>query len=282
MLTTRHGVKVLGRVSDLEAHLHVPLINRTTRRLSATEAGRRYFDISARVLDELDAIQAEMRDTMAEPTGKLRLSAPISFASMMMGPAIADMTGRYPKLALEVELSDRFVDLIEEGFDAAIRIRSSLPDSSLIAKRLCPVPRVVVAAPLYLRKHGSPREPNELKNHNCLIYTLSTRPREWRFKADGAWRNVRVGGSIEANNGQFLLAPLRCGLGIACLPEFLVADDLAAGRLKRCLSGYPVEDGSLYVVYPPSRQQTPKLRAFVDVMARHFHEPLTGSRGKAS
>jgi DNA-binding transcriptional LysR family regulator len=201
---------------------------------------------------------------------------------MMMGPAIADMTGRYPKLTIEVELSDRFVDLIEEGFDAAVRIRTHLPDSSLIAKRLCAVPRVVVATPGYFKKHGTPREPNDLKDHACLIYTLTARPGEWRFRSDGGWRGVRVNGTIEANNGQFLLAPLRCGLGIACLPQFMVEEDLSAGRLRQCLASHPVEDGSLYIVYPPNRQQTPKLRAFIEAMSRHFQDPVTKFRGSAA
>lgn len=269
------------QVAELEAHFGTALLHRTTRRLNATDAGRRYFEHCVRLLDELSEVEAELRHTQAEPSGRLRISAPVNFGNRLLGPVVCELSRRFPKLELQFDLSDRFVDLIEEGFDAALRIRTNLPDSSLMARRLCAITRSVCAAPAYLKRRGVPRSPEELKDHECLIYTLSTSPRDWRFKAGGKVTTVRVNGTIQSNNGQFLMAPLLAGMGICCLPDFSVGEAIAKGRLKRILADYPVEDHDLYVVYPANRHPAPKLRAFMEVASRHLRSELEqGGKGE--
>jgi len=261
---------VSKQVAELEAHFGTALLHRTTRRLNATDAGRRYFENCVRLLDELNEVETEVRNSQAEPSGRLRISAPINFGNAVLGPVICAIAQRYPKLEIQVELSDRFVDLIEEGFDVALRIRTNLPDSSLIARRLCKITRSVCAAPSYLKRMGTPKTPADLKNHACLIYTLSTSPFDWKFSAGNKIVSVRVNGSIQSNNGQFLMSFLRAGMGIVLLPDFTVGDDIRSGRLKRVLENYPVEPHDLYVVYPANRHQSPKLRAFMDMAAQHL------------
>lgn len=267
---------VSKQVAELEAHFGTALLHRTTRRLNATEAGRRYYEHCVRLLDELNEVEAELRHAQAEPSGRLRISAPVNFGNRLLGPVVCELSRRFPKLELQFDLSDRFVDLIEEGFDAALRIRTNLPDSSLMARRLCSIARSVCAAPAYLKRKGIPATPEELKGQDCLIYTLSTAPRDWRFKVGNKMVTVRVNGPIQSNNGQFLMAPLLAGQGIACLPDFTLGEQLARGKLRRILTDYPVEDHDLYVVFPANRHQSPKLRAFLDVAARHLRGALEG------
>jgi DNA-binding transcriptional LysR family regulator len=261
---------VSKQVAELEAHFGTALLHRTTRRLNATDAGRRYFENCVRLLDELNEVEAEVRNSQAEPSGRLRISAPVNFGNAVLSPVICAVMQRYPKLEVQVELNDRFVDLIEEGFDVALRIRTNLPDSSLIARKLCKITRSVCAAPSYLKRMGMPKTPEELRDHACLIYSLSTSPFDWKFGVGNRTATVRVNGGIQSNNGQFLMSFLHAGLGIALLPDFTVGDDIRAGRLKRILETYPVEPHDLYVVYPANRHQSPKLRAFMDVATQHL------------
>jgi DNA-binding transcriptional LysR family regulator len=261
---------VSKQISDLEAHLGAALLHRTTRRLNVTEAGKIYFDRCQRLLDELDTAEAEMRNLQAEPAGRLRISAPGNFGEAVLGPIICELLKRYPKLTLQVELSNRFVDLLEEGFDAAIRIRTSLPDSTLIARRLCPVDRIACAAPSYLKQHGQPSHPRDLVDHNCLIYTLSTSPMDWTFNTPSGPHTVRVNGNIHTNNSQLLLEPLRAGAGIALLPTFAVGAEIESGRLHQILDQFTVDRHDLYVVYPHNRHLSPKVRVFVDLLAEWF------------
>jgi DNA-binding transcriptional LysR family regulator len=261
---------VSKQVAELEAHFGTALLQRTTRRLNATDAGRRYFENCVRLLDEISEVEAEVRNSQAEPSGRLRVSAPINFGNAVLGPVISAIAQRYPKLEIQVELSDRFVDLIEEGFDVALRIRTNLPDSSLIVRRVSAITRSVCAAPSYLKRMGTPKTPEDLKNHACLIYTLSTSPFDWKFSVGNKTVTVRVNGSIQSNNGQFLMSFLHAGMGIAFLPDFTVGDDVRSGKLKRILEHYPVEPHDLYLVYPANRHQSPKLRAFMDMAAQHL------------
>ncbi len=261
---------VSKQVAELEAHFGATLLQRTTRRLNVTDTGSRYFEHCVRLLDELNDVEAEVRNSQAEPSGRLRISAPINFGNAVLGPVICALARRHPRLEIQVELSDRFVNLIEEGFDAALRIRTSLPDSSLIARRLCKITRSVCAAPSYLKRMGTPKVPDDLKNHACLIYTLSTAPFDWRFVVGGKTVTVRVNGSIQSNNGQFLISFLRAGMGVAFLPDFTVGEDIRSGRLKRILEHYPVEPHDLYVVFPANRHQSPKLSAFMATAAEHL------------
>jgi DNA-binding transcriptional LysR family regulator len=257
---------VSKQVSELEAYLGATLIHRTTRRLHPTDAGQAYFESAVGLLDELEAADAAVRHLQSEPAGTLRVSVPSAFGQICLSAMLAELARRYPKLTVSVEATDRLVDLVEEGFDAAIRIRAALPDSTLIAKRIRQIPIHCIAAPRYLKAHGTPQKPEDLTRHNCFIYTLSSRPFEWRFKG----RSVKVRGSIHANHGHLLLEPLRAGVGIAMLPEFLVSQDLEKGSLVPLLTKYPVDPLSLFVVYPPSRHSSPKIRALVDIVGEWF------------
>lgn len=261
---------VSKQIGELEGHLGATLIHRTTRRLSTTEVGNAYFESCIRLLDEFEAAEAEVRNLQAEPTGSLRLSVPNAFGVTQMAATINELSQRYPKLRLIIEASDRFVDLIEEGFDAAIRIRTDLPDSSLIARRLCTIPRYVCASPKYLRKFGEPQRPEDLKAHNCLIYTQSPTPFDWAFRTGQGRKTVRVAGTMQSNHGLLLMDPLLAGRGIALLPLFTIEAALKSGKVKRLLTEFPTDDVSLHVVYPQNRHLSPKVRVLVDLMAEHF------------
>ncbi|HVM84609.1 MAG TPA: LysR family transcriptional regulator [Candidatus Binatia bacterium] len=258
---------VSKQVSELESHLGATLIHRTTRRLHPTDAGQAYFDSSVALLDELETADAAVRHLQSEPAGTLRVSVPSAFGQLCISSLLAEIGRRHPKLTVAVEATDRLVDLVEEGFDAAIRIRAQLPDSTLIAKRIRQIPFLVVASPAYLKANGTPQKPEDLARHNCFIYTLSNRPFDWPFKGR---RSVKVKGSLHSNHGHLLLEPLRAGLGIAMLPEFLLSADLEAGRVVPILSKFIGDPLSLYVVYPPSRHSSPKIRALVDLVAEWF------------
>jgi DNA-binding transcriptional LysR family regulator len=270
---------VSKQVSELEAYLGATLIHRTTRRLHPTDAGQAYFESAVALLDELETADAAVRHLQSEPAGTLRVSVPSAFGQVCLSAMLSELGRRYPKLTVSVEASDRLVDLVEEGFDAAIRIRASLPDSTLIAKRIRQIPIHVVAAPRYLKAHGTPQKPEDLSRHNCFIYTLSSRPFEWRFK--GA-RHVKVRGTIHANHGHLLLEPLRDGEGIAMLPEFLLSQDLEKGTIVPILAKFPADPLTLFVVYPPSRHSSPKIRALVDIVGEWFAPNLTWETAMAS
>jgi DNA-binding transcriptional LysR family regulator len=262
---------VSKQISELEAYLGATLIHRTTRRLHPTAAGQAYFESAVGLLDELEAADAAVRHLQSEPAGTLRISVPSAFAQNCLSAMLAELGRRHPKLTVAVEATDRLVDLVEEGFDAAIRIRATLPDSTLIAKRIRQIPIHVVAAPSYLKAHGTPQKPEDLSRHNCFIYSLSSRPFEWRFKGQGSGsRHVKVHGTIHVNHGHLLLEPLRDGAGIAMLPEFLLSQDLEKGTIVPILTKFPVDPVTLFVVYPPSRHSSPKIRALVDIVGEWF------------
>jgi DNA-binding transcriptional LysR family regulator len=265
---------VSKQVGELESHLGATLIHRTTRRLSVTEVGNAYFERAVRLLDEFEAAEAEVRHLQAEPTGSLKLSVPNAFSVTQLAATLNDLAARYPKLRLSIEASDRFVDLIEEGYDAAIRIRTELPDSSLIARRLCTIPRYVCASPKYLKKFGEPKKPEDLKQHNCIIYTQSPSPFDWGFRTPQGRKTVRVSGTFQSNHGMLLMEPLLAGRGIAMLPIFTIEEPLSKGKVKRLLADFPTDAVSLHVVYPQNRHLSPKVRIFVDLMVEHFADKL--------
>lgn len=262
---------VSKQIARLESHLGAQLLHRTTRRLSATEVGAALYERCARIAEEVEAAEEIASRLHAVPRGQLRVNAPVTFGHQHLGPCLADFLGRHPEVRLELTLNDRIIDLVEEGFDLAIRI-SSLTDSSLIARRLAPARRVLCAAPAYLQRRGVPMVPADLSAHACLIYTLEATPREWRFRhsSGGPTETVRIDGPLQANNGEVLLAAAISGLGIAMTPSFIAGPDIAAGRLVRLLPDYDDQFGGVYAVYPPARHLSPKVRAFVDFLAERF------------
>ena len=260
---------VTKHIAALESRLGVKLFHRTTRRLSITEAGRNYLESSGRILAEIEAADAAVAADRVEPRGQLRLNAPVSFGTRQIAPLLAEFTQRHPRVTVELGLNDRLVDLVEEGWDLAIRI-GNLTNSSLIARRIAPCRIVVCAAPSYLRARGTPRTVASLADHNCLGYTLSQRTPidRWVFGADVG---VQISGNLRANNGDALRAAAIAGQGIIHQPTFIVADDIREGRLVALPLDQPtVELGGIYAVFLPDRHPPARVRAFIDFIASRF------------
>jgi DNA-binding transcriptional LysR family regulator len=257
-------------VQALEQRLGARLLNRTTRRVSPTEIGRDYCERARRILADLDEADRAAEDQQAAPRGQLRVSASYTFGVGHVAPAIADYLAAYADVSVDLVLNDRHIDLIEDGFDVAVRI-GQLPDSSLIARRLAPVRLVLCASPAYVARHGAPRRPQDLTAHNCLVYTYAASRDEWRFTGpDGRPEDVRVSGRFLANNGDALRVLAVKGEGIILEPAFSVVDDLRAGRLVRLLPDHEVRQAAIHAVYPHSRLLSAKVKTFVDFLAARF------------
>jgi len=262
-------------INKLEKQLNSKLLYRTTRNLSLTETGMAFLEQAQRMAEALAEAECAVADLEVEPRGTLRMSAPTNFGHRYLGPAVADYLARHPGVAIDLSVSDRFVDLIEEGYDLAIRI-GSLRDSSLVARTLAPFDMIVSASPTYLAACSVPRRPAELAQHNCLIYTLATTaPDRWLFE-DGSGRELaKVQGSLRSSNVDVLMSSAVAGLGILIAPDFAVADAVRARRLVKILPDYRVVNGlaAIHAVYPPSRRLSPKVRSFVDFLAARFGRP---------
>ena len=254
-------------VTRLEDRLGARLLNRTTRRLSLTEVGLAFYERSKRGLQEIEEAEAEVSRLQGEPRGTLRINAPMSFGVLHIAPAIPVFLGRYPELTVDMNLDDRKVDVIEEGFDVSVRI-SELPDSSLVARRIGPCRHAVVAAPAYLERYGTPRTPDDLRNHNVLTYRYQASAQDWHFLSpDSKPVSVAVKGSVQMNNSLAIREVLLGGVGITRTPTFVVGGDIQEGRLLPLLVGYETLEVSIYLVYPQRRHLSPKVRAFVAFMA---------------
>ena len=264
---------VSKNIARLEAHLGARLLNRTTRTLSLTEAGRTFYEGCQRALAEAEMAEQAVGDLAAGPRGSLRISAPMSFGQRHFMPAVADFMKLYPDIDLGLELTDRKVDLVEEGFDFALRI-GEMPDSSLIARRLTSSRFAVVASPGYLMQRSPPSRPADLRDHLCLLYSYTGRPDIWRFDRNGSRRRVKVSGRLMTNNGDALLAASLAGLGIAHLPTFIVAEALADGGLIQLLPEWHLaRTTAINLLYPARRHLLAKHRVFIDFLAARFSDP---------
>jgi DNA-binding transcriptional LysR family regulator len=263
-------------INKLESSLKTKLIHRTTRRFHLTETGQAFLEGANRLCEIIEEAESSVAQLEAEPRGLLKISAPTSFGSRYLAAAVADFLGHHPGISIDMVLNDRFIDLIEEGFDLAIRI-GGLKDSTLIARKLAPMTLTVTASPTYIAASGMPRAPAELARHNCLIYTLSTTTASdrWTFVGPEGRKTVKVEGSLQANNAEVLLASAVAGLGILVAPDFIVAESLRTKKLVPVVPGYRISSAgaAIHVVYPPSRRLSPKLRAFVDFLAARFAQP---------
>ncbi len=269
-----HGMTPSGVsrvVSRLEERLAVRLLQRSTRRLSLTEAGDALYWRGQRILQELHQAEAEVTTASASPKGRVRINAPVVFGRRHIVPLLRSLHERYPDLEIELELSDRFVDLIEEGVDLAVRI-GALEDSRLVARRLCANRRLLVASPAYVRRCGAPQAPAHLADHQCLIFTALERSRHWRLVSSAGAVAVPVSGSLICNNGEALTEAAKAGMGIALGATFSVSEALLSGELVRVLPEYEFEPTAVHAVYPSARQLSGKVRALVDFLA----EALTG------
>ncbi|WP_210497041.1 LysR family transcriptional regulator [Microvirga antarctica] len=261
---------VTKHVAALEARLGIKLLHRSTRRLVLTEGGRAFLAAAERILADIEEAEASASLDRVEPRGVLRMNVPLTFGFREIAPALAEFNRQYPLVSVDLGLADRFVDLIEEGWDLAIRI-GRLQDSSLIARKIAPCRIVICAAPAYLARHGAPRTPQELGDHNCLGYTLPTilSATRWLFGSAGE-AAVTVSGNLRANNGDALLAAAIAGQGLVYQPTFLVGDSLRSGSLVRVLSDEVIPELGVYAVMPSGRQAPAKVRVIIDFLAARF------------
>jgi DNA-binding transcriptional LysR family regulator len=254
---------VSRKVAELEERIGARLIQRTTRKLSLTDAGRIYFAHAARIVGEIEAAAEALGRVQTEPRGPLRVTAPLAFR--MLGPIVATYLVHHHEVQVELVCTDRRVDLVEEGFDLAIRA-GALDDSSLVARRLGQFKRVLVAAPGYCKQHGTPRAPADLAKHTCLTFGGGARPAEWTLFSDGKKATVRVASRLTVNDFDILRAAAHAGLGIAALPDFTCADDVEAGRLRRVLPDWHAAATPVHALYPTARHLSPKVTRFMEVL----------------
>jgi len=260
---------VSKQVARLEDRLGARLLNRTTRRLSLTEVGATFYERAVRIIEEAEAAEAEVGSLAAAPRGRLRINAPMTFGTMHLGPAIPAFLSQYPEIEIDLSLDDRIVDLVHDGYDAAVRI-STLGDSSLVARRLAPARHVICASPGYLAQHGRPAQPDDLRRHNCLAYAYRRTGAEWRVVGDDGPVAVPVHGCLRSNNGDVLMAAALAGVGVVLMPTFIAGPALAAGTLVALFEEALPDGHAIYAVYPHRRHVPPKVRAFVDFLAAQF------------
>jgi DNA-binding transcriptional LysR family regulator len=257
-------------VADLEAHLHTRLLNRTTRRVSLTESGRAFYERAVQLLADLDEAEQEASRAAVVPRGTIKLTTSVNFGVRHVAPAIAAFLAAHAGVRFDVSLSDRIVDLVEEGFDLAVRIGAAGSDN-VVARKLGETRLLPCASPAYLRAHGAPRTPEDLQAHNCFTYEYISPRHLWRFlDAAGAERAVRVSGRLHSNNGDLLAEVAAQGAGIVFEPAFIVGPDVRAGRLVPLLQEYTAPPMPIYAVYPSRKHLSAKVRLFVDFLVERF------------
>jgi DNA-binding transcriptional LysR family regulator len=257
-------------VTRLEERIGARLFNRTSRRLALTDAGQRLAERAAQLLADGEAAESEALAQSAAPRGLVRLAVPMTFGIKNVAPLLPEFFELYPEVAIDLHLSDATVDLIGEGFDAGLRI-ARLPDSSLIARRLCGMPRFTVAAPSYLKRHGRPTHPMQLAQHKCFGYAYLSTPHVWHYtNTAGEQASVRPGGPLRVNNGEAVMPALLAGLGIADLPEFIVGDAVASGEVEVILKGWKQPEGAVHLVMPPGGPRPARVEALADFLTKRF------------
>jgi DNA-binding transcriptional LysR family regulator len=260
-------------VTRLEQRLGARLFNRTSRRLALTDTGQKLSAQAARLLADGEAVENEALAQSVAPRGLVRLAVPMTFGIKEVAPILPEFLEKYPDVTIDLHLSDAMVDLIGEGFDAGLRI-ASLPDSSLIARRLCAMPRYTVASAAYLKRHGRPTHPMHLAQHKCFGYAYLSTPDVWHYtNAKGEQASVRPGGPLRVNNGEALMPALLAGLGIADLPGFIVGDAIASGEVEVILEGWKQTAGAVHLVLPPGGPRPARVEALADFLTRHFAKP---------
>ncbi|HET8728611.1 MAG TPA: LysR substrate-binding domain-containing protein [Alphaproteobacteria bacterium] len=257
---------VSKNIGELEAHLSVRLLNRTTRRMSLTEAGSLYYARVVRVLDDLEEADSSLRSMQDEPGGLLRISAPMTLTLICLSAAIPKFLDRHPKIAIDLRMDDRRVNIVEEGFDIAIRASANLEDSSLVARKLMAMPHVVCGAPPYFERFGTPQEPAELRNHSCVQFTLSGHVDEWAFRKGDRSVRVPIAGRYRVTSSIAVRDALRAGFGVSLIPWLYVREDVEKGRLRTVLDDWSAVETSVYAVYPSRRHVVAKVRAFLDFL----------------
>lgn len=263
------------QVTRLEQRLGAQLLARTTRRLNLTEVGQAFYERCRRIIAEAEEAELAVTNLQQVPRGRLRISAPLSFGLTHLVNALPDFMKAYPEVCVDIDFNDRRVDLVDEGFDMAVRI-GKLEDSSMIAKRIAETQGVVLASPTYWDQHGTPNHPNELEGHNCLIYTYKDTPNSWIFQNPENPRetlSVKVGGTMTSNNGNALIRAAAAGLGVIYSPTFICSDFIRNGSVTCALRGYDAVPIGIYALYPPNRHLSAKVRAFIDFLSARFSGP---------
>lgn len=261
---------VSKHVAALETHLGTPLLARTTRRISLTEAGAAYYARCVRILDDIDEAEKAAGRVHPTPRGLLKVRAPVSLGSAHLGRTVAAFLARFPEVKLELTLNDAFVDPAEQGVDVAIAIAATGREPMAGARPIGRMARALVASPAWVAQHGEPLTVADLKRHNCLVYNRGQLPDEWLFAGPGGERTVRVAGDCRCNNALVLREALLEGAGIGLMPAFLVADDLAAGTLRTLLPEWTPVPRVFYAVFPQPRAPSAKVREFVEAVERSF------------
>lgn len=263
----RHTSAVSRAVAALENRLGVRLLQRTTRRVTLSDAGRDYFRRCETLLAEFDGADAAVRDHAASLRGNLRVSAATGAGQTLFAPIVPEFLAVHPLVTLDLQLSNRYVDLVEEGYDLALRVGTLAADSRLVVRRLAPTRRVLLASPAYLERRGSPRTPQQLTDHACLVLDIGARPQRWELERGRTRAALDVTGPLRSNNSFALLSACKAGLGIGLLPESVVGADVSRGELHRVLPGWVSVEQGIYAVYPSARFIPAKVRAFVDFVA---------------
>jgi DNA-binding transcriptional LysR family regulator len=257
-------------ISDLEAHLQTRLLNRSSRKMSLTSSGEALFERAKSILDDVAEAEAIASSATMQPHGVLRINAPLSFGALHLAPLWAKFMRKYPDVRLDVALIDRVVDIVEEGYDMAIRISRS-GSTAHVARKLATSHNILCASPDYLRQHGMPLHPADLLQHACVGYSYSATADEWQMlDADGQPHAVKVQCVMHSNNGDTARAAALGGLGVIWQPSFLVGADLRAGRLQRVLPGYHMNDIDILAVYPSRRHLSAKVRVMIDFLVEEF------------
>ncbi|MBV8048425.1 MAG: LysR family transcriptional regulator [Paludibacterium sp.] len=262
---------VARHVAQLEQHLGAALLNRTTRRQSLTDVGRAYVDRCRQILTEVEGADNIAREMLSQPRGVLRVCAPLTFGAHSLAPFVTDYLTRCPEVLIDLSLSDRLVDPLEEGFDLLVRIGDQL-DPALVARPLAPYRLVACASPAYLARRGMPMHPAELTQHDCLPYAnwMRSQSCRWVFSRDGVSEEVQINGRLRSDHWMVLLRAATAGFGITLGPEDVLASEIAAGRLVRVLPGYEGPARPMHVLYPANRRPTAALRSFVEAMTATF------------
>jgi DNA-binding transcriptional LysR family regulator len=258
------------QVMDLESHLGVRLLNRTTRKVSLTEQGAAYLERCRDILLTLEEAEQEISSQASEPVGRLRVSAPVSLGTSHIASQVASFAALHPRVSIDLILNDRMVDLVDEGFDAAIRV-GRLSESSLIARKIGEMRLVCCASPHYLAEHGRPSRPEELSNHECILYSYASLRSTWLFPTEMEPENgVKVGGRISSNNGAAICEMATSGLGIILQPDFVVAPHLRSGALEQLFPDETSQSIGIYAVYQSRSHMTARLRLFLDYLTSTF------------
>jgi DNA-binding transcriptional LysR family regulator len=261
---------VSRRLAELESRLGAQLLHRTTRRLNLTDSGRAFLERAQSILADLDEAEAAVSQAHTALKGRLRVALPLSFGLLHLAPLIEEFMALHPDVEFDLDFNDRQIDLMQEGFDLAIRI-ANLPDSSMIARRLSPIRHLLSASPAYLAKHGTPTQPQDLQHHVCLAYSNLANPGVWHYRtSDGVTGSVQVPVKLKANNGDFLCQAALTGHGLILHPTFYLREALHSGALVPVLTDIVWPELNAYAVYPPTRHLSSRVRALVDFLAQRF------------